>query len=870
MQWFDNLSIKMKMLAVSAVMLMLVFGLSLFASFQMRVINDASTEMADNWLPSARLVSSMQHDIDDLYIAKLRDETTAKRGNQQPLKDGLAQIRFLENEKNYAPLIASDYERALYTEYTKWRTQYLRLISTDLNAISNQSEHSAALLESYLQVKATLEELLNVNIAGANRANQRADEVYAQSRRWLVGAVVVSVALAILLIAIMHYRIARPIRRLAKTANKIGQGELAARSKIIYTEDELGELARNFDRMAETLQQRQQEVEQADKFLTHKLDQLEAIHRLTEMINQLGPVEDVYQAALDTLHTTVRVERASILLYDNQGVMRFVATRGLSELYCKLTEGHSPWTADTVDPHPVLVSDVEQEPSLTGLKEIMAAERIRALAFIPLTYQKRLLGKVMLYCDKPHDFSTEEVQLTETIATQVAFAEERARQTNQLKYQALYDNLTNIPNRSLLHDRLKQAIVSSQRTHIPLTFLLIDLDRFKEINDTLGHDQGDLLLKQIGPRIQSVLRQFDTVARLGGDEFAVVLPTVSTAEHAEMTAAKILRALQAPFIVGTFSMEVGASIGIALYPEHGGESDALLRCADVAMYVAKRQHSGYAMYTQQLDQHSLRKLTLISELRNAIAQNQLVLHYQPKVSLKSQDFLGVEALVRWLHPQHGLIYPDQFMPEAEQSELEKPMRQWVISQALQQHGEWKCLGHIIPVSVNLSARSLHDVTLPQQLEKLLRQHQVSAEMLTLEITESAIMIDPDRALTVLTQISQMGIQIALDDFGTGYSSLAYLQKLPVNAVKIDKSFVVEMNEDTNHSMIVRSTIELAHNLDISVTAEGVESEQVWLVLALLGCDAAQGHYISCALPAEEFIQWLQQANQKRELYETVA
>ena len=870
MQWFDNLSIKMKMLAVSAVMLLVVLGLCLFAGFQMRAINNGSTEISNHWLPSARLVSSMQRDIDDLYIAKLRDEITATLGNKSALQDGLAQIRFLENEKNYQPLIASEYERALYTEYTKWRTEYLRLLSTDLNPLINPTEYNALLFDSYLQVKAALDELINVNIAGVNRANQRAGEVYAQSLRWLVGALVICVALAILLIAVMHYRIARPIRRLAKAANKIGQGELAARSKIIYAQDELGELARNFDRMAETLQQRQQEAVQADSLLKHRFDQLQAIHRLTEMINQLGPVENIYQAALDTLHETVHVDRASILLFDEQREMRFVAQRGLSEVYQKVVEGHCPWAEDTLEAQPVVIPDIERESSFAGLQDAFSAEGIRALALIPLTYQNRLLGQVRLYKAETHDFSAEEVQLTETIATQVAFAIERARQTNQLKYQALYDDLTNIPNRSLLHDRLKQAIVASQRTNIPLTFLLIDLDRFKEINDTLGHDQGDLLLKQIGPRIKSVLRQFDTVARLGGDEFAVVLPTVSTAEHAEMTAGKILRALQAPFVLGTFSMEVGASIGIAIYPEHGQGSDALLRCADVAMYVAKRQHSGYALYTQQLDQHSLRKLTLITELRNAIEQNQLVLHYQPKVSLKSQDFLGAEALVRWAHPQHGLIYPDQFIPEAEQSELEKPLRQWVISQALQQHAEWQCLGQIIPVAVNLSARSLHDVTLPQQLEKLLRQHQVNPAMLTLEITESAIMIEPARAMTVLTEISQMGIQITIDDFGTGYSSLAYLQKLPANEVKIDKSFVMEMNKDPDQNMIVRSTIELAHTLDISVTAEGVESEQAWLALAVLGCDAGQGYYFSCALPAEEFIQWLQQAKQKRELYGTVA
>lgn len=862
MLWFDNLSIKMKMLAVSSVMLALVLGLSLFAVLQMGVINNASTVIADNWLPSAQAVSNIRKDVDDLYIAKLQYENSTSQAVHPGLEKKPAEIyvALLRNEKIYLPLITSQEEHALYDRYLKWRIQYIKLIFSGAQDTVQDSATTPALFGAYQQVKTALEALIDFNVESASRANRHADEIYAKSRYWLAAAVIFAVVLAMLLVAVMHYRIARPIRQLADIAGKIGQGELSARSQLRYTQDELGKLAHSFDRMAEMLQWRQQAMAQADRQLSQKFDQLQAIHRLTEKINQPGTLEEVYAQAINTLHSAAHVDRVSISLSDNQGGMRFAAARGLSNSYPKRVEGYNPWPADSANFQPILIPDVEQEPYVAASQKApLVAEGIRAVAFIPLLYQNRLLGKFMLCYNSRHDFSPEEIQLAETIASQVSFALERRRQTNQLEHQALYDNLTNIPNRSLLYDRLQQAIVASQRTGVPLTLLLIDLDRFKDINDTLGHDQGDQLLKQIGPRIQAVLRQFDTVARLGGDEFAVVLPTVSTANHAELTAMKILRSLKAPFILDTFPMEIGASIGIALYPEHGSDSDALLRCADVAMYAAKRQHTGYAMYSQQLDQHSRRQLSLISELRSAIEQNQLVLEYQPKVSLTNREFVGVEALVRWLHPQHGLIYPDQFIPEAELSELEKPLRQWVISQALQQHCAWKNIGHVIPVAVNLSARSLHDVGLPHQLKSLLRLYKASPDMLTLEITESAIMIDPVRALEVLTEISHMDIHLTIDDFGTGYSSLAYLQKLPVDTVKIDKSFVMDMTSDINNRMIVRSTIDLAHNLNISVTAEGVETQQAWLALKALNCDVVQGHYISSPIPADEFVVWLEQA-----------
>ena len=598
------------------------------------------------------------------------------------------------------------------------------------------------------------------------------------------------------------------------------------------------------------------ERKQIELTLSKKYDQLQAIYRLTEVVNQADTVAEVYQEALTTLQNALHAERASILLFDEQGVMRFVVWRGLSDRYRRAADGHSPWAAHETAAQPILVTDAEHDASLETFREALRQEGIRALAFIPIVYQKRLLGKFMVYYNQPHAFSGEEIQLAQTVASHVAFALERAQQTAKLEHQALYDSLTDIPNRTLLHDRLRQALSAAQRTRTSLALLLIDLDHFKEINDTLGHARGDLVLKQVGPRIQAVLRQSDSVARLGGDEFAVLLPTVSNTDHAVLTAGKILQALQTPFPVEGLELEIGASIGIVLCPEHGTEAELLMQHADIAMYIAKQQGGGYAVYAPELDRHSPQKLTLMGELRHAIEHDELVLHYQPKLSLKSQSIIGVEALVRWQHPQRGMLYPDQFIPLAEQTGLMKPLSLWVINHALNQHTVWKRAGLDISMAINLSARNLHDSELPSLVGELLLRHQTPPGSLDLEITESAIMADPIRALEVLTRLSAMGVKLSIDDFGTGYSSLAYLKKLPVDTVKIDKSFVMDMTKDEGNALIVRSTIDLAHNLGVEVIAEGVEMHEAWVELSILGCDAAQGYYINRPIPAVEFITWL--------------
>jgi diguanylate cyclase (GGDEF)-like protein len=424
-----------------------------------------------------------------------------------------------------------------------------------------------------------------------------------------------------------------------------------------------------------------------------------------------------------------------------------------------------------------------------------------------------------------------------------------------LEHQALHDVLTDLPNRALIEDRLQQAILRAKRQTRSLALLIMDLDGFKEVNDTLGHHMGDLLLQQVAMRLQNTLRKSDTVARLGGDEFAVLLSSAD-AEKAVLAAHKILDALKSPFPIQGHSLDIGGSIGIALFPAHGADGTTLVRRADVAMYVAKRANTGYAIYDSEHDQHSMAQLALTGEFGHAIENQQLAFSYQPKIDLKSGCVVSAEALVRWYHPQQGLIMPDKFIPIAERTGLIKPLTQWGLNTALRQCASWREAGLDLSVAVNLSARNLPEPQLAENIARMLENWSVPAGWLELEITESAIMTDPVRALNILTRLDAMGVRLAIDDFGTGYSSLSYLKKLPVDSIKIDKSFVMHMSTDKNDEVIVRSTIDLAHNLDLRVVAEGVERQEAWEMLNELGCDMAQGYYISQALAAAEFAAWL--------------
>ncbi|MEA2392070.1 MAG: hypothetical protein QOK31_2179 [Solirubrobacteraceae bacterium] len=419
------------------------------------------------------------------------------------------------------------------------------------------------------------------------------------------------------------------------------------------------------------------------------------------------------------------------------------------------------------------------------------------------------------------------------------------------EHQALHDALTGLPNRVLFRDRIEQAIQLARRQRTTAVAMLMDLDHFKEINDTLGHHQGDRLLQEVAHRLQAAVRSSDTVARLGGDEFGILLPILRDGARAAEVAAKLLEVVRRPFEVDGLTLEIGASVGMAAFPANGNDVTTLIQRADIAMYAAKESDLGYAVYDPDHDRHSTRRLALAGELRTAIENGQLTLHFQPKADLRTGDLVGVEALVRWEHPELGLLGPDEFIPIAERTGSITPLTRYVLEAALSQARAWRDAGVPITVAVNLSARSFLDTQLAGEIPKLLESWDVAPSLLELEITESMIMTDPVRAKGIIDRLSSYGVSLAIDDFGTGYSSLAHLQRLPVNEIKIDKSFIVEMQRDKNAAAIVSSTIELAHSLQMRVVAEGVENAETWNELARLGCDIAQGFYISRPVSAAE-------------------
>jgi diguanylate cyclase (GGDEF)-like protein len=439
------------------------------------------------------------------------------------------------------------------------------------------------------------------------------------------------------------------------------------------------------------------------------------------------------------------------------------------------------------------------------------------------------------------------------------------RQSAHNAHQARHDSLTGLPNRHAFYEAVEDAVARACMGGSQAAVMIIDLDRFKEVNDTLGHHTGDLLLRQAADRLREALADTDLLARLGGDEFAVLLPTVASAGQTTDVAERIGHALEAAFELQDISVHVGASVGIAIAPDHGRTAEDLLQRADVAMYLAKDSSTSHEIYEPSADPYSASKLSMVAELRCALAESQLEVHYQPKALLSSGAVDGVEALVRWNHPERGLIPPNDFIPLAEHTGLIGPLTVYVLDAALAQCAEWRDLGLDVAVAVNLSARNIADSGLPQTVGRLLGDHGVDASRLVLELTESTLLVDPNGAKEVLAGLHAMGVGIAIDDFGTGYSSLTYLSELPVTELKIDRSFVMSMATSDDDAFIVRATIDLGRNLGLRVVAEGVETETVWNRLGELGCDVGQGYYLSRPVPATELTRWLIAARSGRTL-----
>jgi diguanylate cyclase (GGDEF)-like protein len=425
-----------------------------------------------------------------------------------------------------------------------------------------------------------------------------------------------------------------------------------------------------------------------------------------------------------------------------------------------------------------------------------------------------------------------------------------------LRRQATYDPLTDLPNRTLLFEQLEQAIDRARSRKSSVALLLMDLDRFKEVNDTFGHYFGDLLIKQIADRLRALLAPNETLSRLGGDEFGLFLTRAFDSNDVAAVARRILDSLQQPFEIDRHVLEVSASIGIAMYPQHGSDARTLLRRADVAMYAAKEANVGYAFHNQEHESRTPEQLALTVEMRRAMERDEFELYYQPKVHLTTGLMTRAEVLIRWNHPNRGLLPPGAFIPVAERTGLIKPMTEWIIDRMLRQCAEWHKAGAPVHVAVNISPKSLQDQMLPMKIQAALDKWNMDPRFIKAEITESSVMSDPARALAITSMLQSMGIRVSLDDFGTGYSSLSNLRQLPVDELKIDKSFVMGMSASEADASIVRTMVELAHSLGKQVCAEGVEDEETFMRLADMGCDLAQGYWISKPKPAADLLEWL--------------
>jgi diguanylate cyclase (GGDEF)-like protein len=514
-----------------------------------------------------------------------------------------------------------------------------------------------------------------------------------------------------------------------------------------------------------------------------------------------------------------------------------VLARRLVDAGSALVEGRSSLTALRQ-----AARDVPAETALLAFVPPLVLIAARAPMLLPL------LALPITAAARAANESSENAALMERLRHEAA---DRRRQ-------ALHDSLTGLPNRTLFGDRVHQAVTGAGRGGERCAVLIMDIDHFKEVNETLGHHNGDVLLQQAAGRLTRALRASDTVARLGGDEFAVLLPRVEDARAAARAAEKVMRSLEEPVVLETMSVDVGSSIGIALFPDHGTDAETLMQRADVAMYAAKQLHRGYQLYESEQDKHTADRLALAGELRHALDEDEFVLVFQPKARLDDGGVAGVEALVRWANPRRGELGPHDFIPLAEHTGLIRPLTFHVLDRALRQCRRWHDQDRGVHVAVNLSAHSLLDAAFATHVARLLSEWNVSPAWLELEITESSIMIDPYRALQVLENLNNMGVRLAIDDYGTGYSSLAYLRQLPVNAIKIDKSFVMGMTSSNNDAVIVRSTIDLARNLGLEVVAEGVETRAIWDRLAELSCDVAQGFFLARPMTAPEISSLLEE------------
>lgn len=675
---------------------------------------------------------------------------------------------------------------------------------------------------------------------------------------WISTAITALLALLALVLGWVTLQafVGRNIKSLNAAARRLGKRQFHTRASKTVTGLEFKQIALQFDKMARELgrQERQWKL---------SLQRQQEQNRILKLIARNSPLEDTLRALTLLVQEQLPNTAAAVLLLDSQGThVEACIGPSLPAGYPALIlgaaidqEAGSSGTA-MYRRQEIISSDIERDAYWGQWRQPMLDLGLRSCWALPiLAPDDKVLGSFTVYGYAPHRPSADELQLARTAAELAALALEHSRQSQALWHQSRHDSLTGLYNRNVLLAQLERAILEAKQSDTRFYLMIIDLDGFKEINDTLGHALADDLLKQVSSRLSTGFDRFGHLARSGSNDFACVFREGDLPCSIEELAQLVLDEIKKPFVVEGIHIQISASIGITRYPEGGSDVNELLRNCNWAMYQAKREGTGHALYDPGADKRSSSKLMLLSDLRRALHEREFVLHYQPKLHLKTGRLVGFETLIRWQHPHLGLVYPGEFISAVEFSDLIHPLTLWALEAAIEQCKDWHDRGYEVSVAVNISARNLLSLDFPASIRRVLERYALPPHQLELEITESAIMLDTMRAMQVLQSIHDIGVRIAIDDFGTGHSSLAYLQKLPVDNLKIDRSFIMDMNADETPA-IVNSIIRLAHHLKVTVTAEGVESEITLRQLGRLRCDYAQGFHIARPMHADAAFEWM--------------
>ncbi|MBI4990316.1 MAG: EAL domain-containing protein [Rhodocyclales bacterium] len=733
---------------------------------------------------------------------------------------------------------------------------------------------------AYLEAAHTVEPRLGRLYATAERAASltlhAAHEVN-QVTTWVVTTAGLAAILLALMVGMFVVRsVSRSVRELVSFAGRLAEGDLGAR--LPQGND------RDFDVVVDALNRGAgalQEAQRRDMERTAELGRLNRTLRMLSQCNEALVHAASEQELLDAICRRIvevgghRMTWVGFAREDEDRSVEPVAHAGSDRDYVDAL--HITWGDDRIrrgmggtailENRAVVVRQIAEDPIFEPWREEALRRGFASCISLPLRGRDGCIGCLSIYAEDPDAFDEQEVKLLQELADDLAYgilslreARERERVEQALDYQSNHDTVTGLANRYLFLDRLGQTIVHAGRANRQAALLLFDLDRFKAVNDSLGHGAGDTLLRHVGKRLVASLREGDTVARLSGDEFAVALSDVAKPEDVAPIARKLLTAIKAPLLLNEREVRTSASLGISLFPRDGDNPENLLQNADAAMYSAKSLGGdSFHFYAPEMNERMLARFALEADLRRAVERGELLLHYQPKVNLATGEPTGAEALLRWRHPERGLVPPGDFISLAEETGLIVQIGEWVIEAVCEQVREWLDAGLAVPpVALNLSARQFHQQNLVAVIRQALRLNQIEAKCLELEITESILMDNVEKAVTTLQELKSVGLKIALDDFGTGYSSLSYLKRFPIDHLKIDRAFVRDVTSEPDDAAICLAVIGLAHNLKLKVVAEGVETEAQMNYLRTHGCDEIQGFYFSRPLPATEFAQLLTQ------------